>query len=30
MANVLIRHYPQLHSVVRRDNAFKPWHGQSA
>jgi hypothetical protein len=26
MSNVLLRHYPALGPVVRRDNAFKPWH----
>jgi Animal haem peroxidase len=25
MSNVLLRHYPELHPVIRRDNAFKPW-----
>jgi heme peroxidase len=26
MSNVLLRHYGELDQVVRRDNAFKPWH----
>jgi hypothetical protein len=25
MSKVLLRHYPRLDSVIRRDNAFKPW-----
>ncbi|MGH9198610.1 MAG: peroxidase family protein, partial [Acidimicrobiia bacterium] len=27
MSKVLLRHFPQLDSVIRRDNAFKPWRG---
>jgi hypothetical protein len=27
MSKVLLRHYPELGRVIRRDNAFKPWHG---
>ena len=27
MANVLVRHYPELRPVIRWDNAFKPWGG---
>jgi Animal haem peroxidase len=27
MSKVLLRHYPQLDAVIRRDNAFKPWRG---
>jgi hypothetical protein len=27
MSKVLRRHYPELGSVIRMDNAFKPWHG---
>jgi hypothetical protein len=26
MSKVLLRHYPALGRVIRRDNAFKPWH----
>jgi hypothetical protein len=26
MSNVLERHYRELASVIRKDNAFKPWH----
>src|SRR4029453_7167689 len=26
MSKVLLRHYPRLDTVIRRDNAFKPWH----
>lgn len=25
MSRVLLRHYPELHPVIRQDNAFKPW-----
>jgi hypothetical protein len=27
LAKVLLRHYPELASVIRHDNAFKPWQG---
>ena len=27
MSRVLLRHYPKLGGVIRRDNAFKPWRG---
>jgi hypothetical protein len=30
MSSVLLRHYPELRSVMRHDNAFKPWHGGGA
>jgi hypothetical protein len=27
MPKILLRHYPELAPVIRRDNAFKPWLG---
>jgi hypothetical protein len=29
-ASVLLRHYPELAPVIRRDNAFKPWRRAGA
>jgi Animal haem peroxidase len=28
MSKVLLRHFPELASVIRRDNAFKPWQAR--
>ena len=30
MSRVILRHYPELGSVIRLDNAFKPWQGRGA
>jgi hypothetical protein len=30
MSRVILRHYPELGSLIRLDNAFKPWHGAVA
>ena len=30
MSKVIVRHYPELASVIRHDNAFKPWQDAHA